>query len=157
MVNLDYNQQEFVANGKTYHVSDSMPAQRYWMYQKMRMELLVGANYGKIYESYDTILSLINRFVRGEDTLSELFVYIDSVKKGMSDLDKKHPIELYLCTLFVNRNGEDTSKWSPDLAKEKIEDWNEEKINTSFFLNLAIGSLSNLLQDYNTDSQSTTQ
>lgn len=56
------------------------------------------------------------------------------------EFTSKYPAALYLCTLFVIKEDEDLSKWSWDLANQKINDWDIENISCYDFFLLALYS-----------------
>ena len=63
---------------------------------------------------------------------------------SMKDDDyNRLPKAYFLCSLFIIREGEDLSTWSPKLAHEKIEDWTKENINPYDFFAIALHSSRN--------------
>jgi hypothetical protein len=54
---------------------------------------------------------------------------------GINDAMQKryHPV-LLMCTLFINEEDEDVSKYDEQRARDKLEDWKEYSVNDFFQL-----------------------
>jgi len=75
-----------------------------------------------------------------DKNLRDCINFMDSMK---DDDYKRLPKAYFLCTLFIIKEGEDLSEWSPDLAHEKIEDWTKENLNPFDFFAIALHSSKN--------------
>lgn len=79
--------------------------------------------------------------------VADTSVILDNILRGSVDADSKsHPV-LYICTLFINRNGEDRAEFSMELAEDKIRDWG--RINRDFFFTSAVDWLNAIGENLN--------
>lgn len=159
VVVLDPNTAEFSANGTTYYVCkelERLTIARYERYEQFNIELGFSL-------SFDSLFAAIKKAATDVFTGQHETAYIElkNIERGVAAISQnRNSIALYMCTLFINRAGEDLSDWSPDLADEKIEDWQRENIGVGFFLGVALSmvegyktAFNSILQDYSALSQ----
>lgn len=66
---------------------------------------------------------------------------LNNVESFKGTLTSRYPPGLFLCTIFIIKEGEDLSQnWTFDKAKEKIDDWLIENYNPFDFFQLALAS-----------------
>lgn len=66
---------------------------------------------------------------------------LNNMESFKGSLTSRYPAALYLCTIFIIREGEDLSNnWTFEGAKEKIDDWLMENYNPFDFFGLALAS-----------------
>ena len=75
-----------------------------------------------------------------DKNLRDCMNFMDSMK---DDDYGRLPKAYFLCSLFIIKEGEDLSTWSPALAHEKIDDWTKENINPYDFFAIALHSSRN--------------
>ncbi len=82
---------------------------------------------------------LVNKVWRGDANFTTLATHIESIAKNYfeDNLYRDH-ISLYLCSLFIVREGSDLTNWSIDEATEWIKDWVTEGLYAPDFFTLAI-------------------
>lgn len=159
VITLDPNTSEFTANGTTYFVAkdiERLTIARYERYEQFNIELGFSL-------SFDSLFAAIRKAATDVFTSHYETAYIElkNIERGISTIsENRNSIALYMCTLFINRAGEDLSDWSPDLADEKIQDWQRENIAVGFFLGVALSmvegyktAFNSILADYSALSQ----
>lgn len=159
VVSLDPNTAEFTANGTTYFVSkeiERLTIARYERYEQFNIELGFSL-------SFDSLFAAIKKAATDVFTGDHETAYIElkNIERGIATISsKRNSIALYMCTLFINKAGEDLSDWSPEQADEKITDWERENIGVGFFLGVALSmvegyktAFNSILADYSALSQ----
>ncbi len=88
----------------------------------------------------NTSRELVNNVWRGDAHFTELATHIESIAKNYfeDNLYRDH-ISLYMCTLFIVREGSDLTNWSIEDATQWINDWVKEGLYAPDFFTLAIG------------------
>ena len=70
--------------------------------------------------------------------MAQASVKVHNLMTGIADrVDKRQPVMLRICSLFVNTKGEDPNEWSDELAEKKINDWSKEGYAMADFFSLA--------------------
>lgn len=135
---------EFYANGTKYYIR---PIEEIWTVERMTAY----QNINTIFALAKTPLEIVEAFQKYKKIIIDMMTVetkakatdkliqhtynmIDSVYNNVN----RYPQALYICSLFVIRENEDVSKWSFELADEKINDWAMENYNMSDFLALAL-------------------
>jgi len=120
----------FTLGGKTWYVSDDISVNRLPELEKQLAHFINGVDIDKqqviLTEIYNDMNSM--KFVDGGHKLVNLLNATNLKKAGMH-----HP-KLLIATMYINEHKEDTSKWSLDIANEKIKAWGDG--NVSFFFEL---------------------
>jgi hypothetical protein len=145
----------FVANGNTYTIGtaeDSLTIARYKEYEKLQLEF----NFDATFESVASVLKQaskdINDITLGKSpnkSIIHVFAQLQTLlekfpKAGESLSYSRANFALLLCTLFINRTGEDLTKWNREAAQEKINDWIAEGYGLHGFFLLVIDFLRQL-------------
>ena len=136
----------FMANGKRYTIAKPDDGIGIWRYNQMN-KLLIPAQAGydsfvSMYKAWDTEIAKVMA-ISGEGA-SKLAMAnaVRTIKSNIAELDHMdYERWVTICTFFINREGEDTSKWSQADANAKIEDWCAANINVFDFFALALGRL----------------
>ena len=94
-------------------------------------------------DNLDTIIRLFD--VEGIDRMKLrkklLQDSLNNVESFKGELTSRYPAALFLCTIFIVKEGEDLSKnWTFERAKVKIDDWLLENYNPYDFFQLALAS-----------------
>ena len=86
-----------------------------------------------------TSRKLVNDVWRGDANFTTLATHIESIAKNYfeDNLYRDH-ISLYLCSLFIVREGADLTNWNIEEASEWIKDWVTEGLYAPDFFTLAI-------------------
>jgi hypothetical protein len=87
-----------------------------------------------------------------ENEPNDAYVILHNIVQGITDTRTKHIITMWVCSVFIYREGEDISDWSKQVALEKIEDW-KSSFDTGFFLQLRNRMFSGLENTWNIISQ----
>lgn len=140
---IDLSKDRFTANGKTYYMQpDQLTIERYQEYERLGLEMGFGVSYRDIYqtlaEAYK-VLTTGNSIMESHRKASDLLVNQMAAIKDQGET--RIPSHVVFCTLFCNTPGEDLTKWSEQLANDKIEDWKAEGLSAFDFFQLAASSL----------------
>ncbi len=138
-VRLDPAAASFRANGHTYTVDREMRlsiARDRWL-EKFGLYALLGRD----------AMSLLKEVRRAYDALNaskplDAGVVLDNIMKGAADLSAKEAPLLYICTLFINREGEDRRSYDLELGKQKIADWEVAGFERDVFMSWGLNFLS---------------
>lgn len=137
LVYLDPNTVEFTANSTTYFVNrdiERLTIARYEQYEKFNISLGFSIDFPTLSAALKNAGTLI---FSGD--AEGAYIEIQNIIRGVAMVsEKRSSIALSMCTLFINRAGEDLNEWSPEMAEEKIIDWEREGIAVGFFLGLAL-------------------
>lgn len=160
-------QTNFTANGTKYTVcapSEVFNFERQIAYQQIETALAlnqtpqqIASAFAKLYSNQIRLMGNTGaEWARLQDeNLRDCLNYVDAIKGDTKDSRfanlKRVPKALYLCTLFIVKEGEDLSTWSPKLAHEKIDDWIQENLNPFDFFSLALISSRNCQEIMKTD------
>jgi hypothetical protein len=87
-----------------------------------------------------------------ENEPNDAYVILHNIVQGITDTRTKHIITMWVCSVFIYREGEDISDWSKQVSLEKIEDW-KSSFDTGFFLQLRNRMFSELENTWNIISQ----
>lgn len=136
--------QSFIANGVTYHIEREgglSIARDRWL-EKLGLYSLLGRDAAGLLKESRRAYDAVNN-----GKLADAAVILDNLMKGAGDLEAKHGPIYYVCTLFVNREGEDRTKYEINDARRKVADWETEGIERSFFFGLGTAYLSSTADD----------
>jgi hypothetical protein len=155
---LKITDRKFEANGRTYlvsNVAESLTVGRHMEYEKMRFQY----SYLGSTEENEAILKevsqILNDVARGVGKRNILHAatllqsQLERVNKSRTEgySDSRIQYYLMLCTLFINLEGEDVTKWSMDNATDKINDWIVEGYAFSGFFLLVNDFLKDLMTE----------
>lgn len=149
LVKVNAEKGSFEANNRTYYIESSLSAQRWKEKNKLEIELGYGTSFLELFNQIRGAFEDINRN-RPADCSVKLYNIMD----GLTSLEKRDDPTLKYCTLFINEENEDRRFWNDDLARKKIEDWEEEGIDIAFFLTVSFNAISGLKELYLKTSQS---
>ncbi len=151
MQRIDFNQNPLVvpANGKEYKLLKELTIARFKELDKLEVEFFYGFNMQELFDKLKEIYELINK-----GKLADTPVKVHNLMTGVADkVDKREPVMLRICSLFLVTDDEDIHKWSEESAREKIMDWTEEGYAMSDFFTLAASLLPDFLKTYEEVSQ----
>lgn len=141
---------EFEANGVKYIVvspNDIFNIDKQTAYHNIKMAFDLNKTPTEIYQAFDRQLHLIMQLFGSKDA-DKVKITEELVRSAMNNketfksrLAQRFPAALFLCTIFIVREGEDLSKqWDFESAMTKIDDWLHENIKPIDFFRLALSS-----------------
>jgi hypothetical protein len=137
-------------SGKWYFVEyniNEIMLKRYEILEKFLLEM----NFSMTAEHLTrNIFNAMKMIKEGES--NDAYVILHNIAQGITDMRTKHMVTMWVCSVFIYREGEDISDWSKQIANEKIEDW-KSSFNTGFFLQLRNRMFKELENTWNTISQ----
>lgn len=147
---IDLSQGHFMANGNLYRIMiEDITLSRYEIYERYALEVGFGSTFEEIFE---TLKKIYDTTTTGESPLKALHeasLLAMNQLHGIKKYDEREPPSvLKFCTLFINKEGEDITKWSEHLAKEKINDWTKEGIAVQDFFLLASSAIRGFLDAF---------
>ncbi len=144
MKRLDFDKPTFEANGKTYRIESELNIMRYKAMEQLEIEFYYGFTMKEMFEKLKLAYGDINK-----NKLADSAVKIYQLMEGVADrVDKREPVILRTCSLFLNAEGEDINKWDEEIAAAKIADWQEEGYAMSDFFTLAANLVPGFIRHY---------
>jgi hypothetical protein len=141
---IDFEKGELVADGKTYKLATEMSINRFKALEALEIEFYYGFTMREMFEKLKASFLDLNKAKPADAA-----VKIHNIMKGVADrVDKREPVILRICSLFLNTEGEDVSEWSEELAKEKIDVWAKEGFLIDDFFTLAASTVPGFIKDY---------
>lgn len=138
------DEKEFVANGTTYRIAQSLSYDRWKDMQLLEVELGYGASVAELNKGLGEAFDLLNK-----QKFAEAAVRISALRTGLAALsDDRIPTILQLCCLFVNRKDEDIRTITPELIRSKVDDWRAEGIDIVNFFTWALAVLPGFMRAY---------
>jgi hypothetical protein len=138
----------FEANGNEYFIQKSLSVDYMEHFERKEIEFGFGASFQVISSALVEVFQLLNK--REEVSAG---VLVRDLIKGIANLEERHTSAVELCTLFMLRKGEDTSKYDEKLAEEKIADWKAANIDVNFFFQHAALSVNGFIHAFRTNFQ----
>lgn len=142
----------FEANGVKYTIrtaDEGVSIHRFNEYQKMSGMLGFATTFQKMYDNHQKSIKLANGVVSGKNTFTDLVLHLNAMQEGILQAsEERNSLALYICTLFIIREGEDVTTWSMEQARDKIDDWNREGYHAEDFFFLALGSVTGFKNAY---------
>lgn len=131
----------FTANGKRYipmHPEAKMSVGIWRHYEKFRMVLGTGRNFGQLIEALQDIENELGADKPFPEIRVASILKINTIKRGVVEMTaERHNIGLYMATLMIRREGDSWTEWSMEMADEYIADWKDVAIDDLFFFALA--------------------
>jgi hypothetical protein len=137
---VDIKAKSFTTTKYRYHIVSTLPIDRYIAYCKMQLEVGFDVTFLGIIKALQDVCIMAN----GGGRNGEIYALAHNTLNGIEKINDRRIPVLTLCALFILREDEDIIKIDEQIMQEKIDDWAEEGIETSFFLKLAV----NLIQGY---------
>lgn len=141
---LDIEQGWFEANGVKYIVENSLSTGRFKDYEKLQHHIGFGVDFQSAFNTMKDVYEMLNK-QKFADCAVKIHNYINGISQKLDD--RVNPA-FYMCTLFMNREGEDLTKWDEELAKRKIEDWHKEGYDVQDFFSFAVQQVTGLSLAY---------
>ena len=147
---LNLEEKTFVANGRTYHVTQHVCIDRFIEFERLQAHAGFGIDFKNIYEKLGKAYEHMNK-----NKLADAAVIIHNLANGIGENlnDRAHPI-LNMCALFINREDENAGVLDEDLMEAKIEDWKAEGYAMNDFFQLAFNYVDGFIPAYNEIIQS---
>jgi hypothetical protein len=134
LVTLTDGIKSFEANGIKYNVHGSISIERYTLFEEFGLVYGTGSPFKQV---FDTLMSAMQMLNSHPVRLADLSILLNKTLTNIANLESKETYALQVCSLFINREGEDIASWSPETAFGKIADWRAEGIDARFFLRLS--------------------
>lgn len=141
---------KFMANGNKYVVmnpNDVFNIDKQTAYYNIKMAFDLNMTPTEIYKSFSDLKGLVFQLFGSKDSdkvkITEELVksVMNNTETFKSRLSQRFPPALFLCTIFIIKDGEDLSKqWNFKDAKAKIDDWLIENYKPVDFFSLALTS-----------------
>lgn len=140
---IDIKSGVFEANGHIYKVQvDQITISRFEIYEKLALEIGISATFEDLFNSVKSIYDKLTTCEIPMKGNHESSVIAMNLLHGLKKYGDGEPHQvLRFCTLFINREGEDLTKWDEHMAKDKITDWEKEGIAMADFFLLATGAI----------------
>lgn len=140
---LNYEDSQFIANGKTYFVKNSLSVERFRWFEKYQVDFGFGRSYKSIHESLKKSIEFANKG-KGLEAWNLVFNLMNAVGEG---LEKRTNNAMMICALFIVTEEEDLTKWDEQEQQKKIEDWNAEGYDVNSFFRLAANLVEGFIED----------
>jgi hypothetical protein len=145
LVLLEDGTQTFEAAGCKYYVAESFSIERYTIFEEFGLVFGTGSPFMQVFNTLVEAMKMLNSHpVR----LGDLSVMINKTLTNIAHIEGRETYAFQVCTLFINRVGENPATWSPEDAKAKIADWKAAGLDARFFLRLAALSVSGFIDAY---------
>lgn len=130
----------FVANGNRYVITDKISIERWKEYEKLQMRLTYGVNFEQLNDNLKKAFSLLNK---SQPEPLKAGIILHNIMSGIKDADDESRVHpgLLMCTLVMNKEGEDVSTFDEQVAMDKIKDWREEGLDILSFFSWALNSI----------------
>lgn len=145
------DQRVFDANGKRYHISETISFARYQKAQELIIQAGYGAGFSEIFVNLRKAYDMLNA-----SKPADAAVIIYNIMYGITELEKKKNPALMLSALYVNYEGEDMTDVDENRLQAKIDDWAME-YDVSFFYSLGINIIPGLIPAYEIASKDFSQ
>jgi hypothetical protein len=126
--NLSY--EPFEASGRKYRFikpGDPIGIKKWQEYEKLKIVAGVGRSFVEIANTLKEVNALLGADKPFADIRTEGILLVDSLRRSIIDMsNERHSKFLYLCTIFIYRDGTNPAEWDFETATEVIEDWAAE-------------------------------
>ncbi len=153
---INFEDKQFTANGKTYFVEQSLSYRRWIEWRKIQPQLAFDCDYGTMFAQLRKAYDLLNqRDQKPLDAGNILFNLMNGIQQAMDD--KQVPLVMRLCALFMNTADEDRTTITEEMIQVKADDFNTEGISMHSFFLFAISSIPNFIPNYESTIQDISQ
>lgn len=143
LIGLPPETREFVANGTRYRVTGNVGLFRFLLLEQFGVEFTFTGGIPQIFKQAVATREAMQKVQWVDAALAN-----EQILNGIARIDEKQNYALQVCSLFINREGEDLRKWSQELADDKISDWNDAGLDAGFFLIFAARSVPGFIAVY---------
>jgi hypothetical protein len=131
---LKVDELKFEANGKTYHIINTLSLGRAIQFDRYIPELKAGASLS----DFHNVLTQIREY-QNSLKFVEASVLLDNLQNAVELKSRDMPTFLKICSLFMCYDGEDAKEQvSEELLYEKVDDWITEGYTQDGFFYLAV-------------------
>lgn len=140
---IDFSKGYFEADGAKWYITDGISVARYQVFEELSLQFAFNATFAEIFKQLRILWDNQNAMKFAENA-----VILHNLMMGIVEMEqKKHPVALRICALFINEENENIVEYSEVKMDEKIERWGKEVDVTPFFL-LACNLVSGYLPAY---------
>ena len=138
-------EKSFMANGTKYYITDKVSVARFKEYEKLSIKLTYGVDFKSMFSTLKKVYAALN-----DKRFADSSVMVHNLMSGIAEAEdeKRTQPALMLCTLFINRDGEDVGVYDEAICLEKISDWEKEGINMLDFFHLALSAIHGFRETY---------
>lgn len=141
-VMLEPDAKSFMANGREYRVTSSITFERYEAYEVLQIEVGLARTFEQFSEEIKECYNLCNQVASGKHVFADLAVKLRDLMIGVQLVGSQEtPAVLKLCSLFINREGEDIRTIDDAIMEQKIQDWRQAGIDLRWFFSFALRSI----------------
>lgn len=141
---IDFKSGQIPAGGKVYKITPELTINRFKILEELEVEFYYGFTMSDMFAKLKDAFDLMDK-----SKVAQASVTIHNLKEGIADrIDKREPVMLRICSLFLVTDGEDLNEWSDELAKQKIDDWSKEGYDINDFFSLAANLVPGFMKDY---------
>lgn len=141
---IDFSSPTLEANGNTYKIVKELSINRFRELEKLEIEAFYGFDAQGMFDKLKNTWNDLNK-----SKVADATVKIYQLMEGMADkVDKREPVMLRICSLFLIKDGENVNEWNEELANEKIEDWSKEGYAIDDFFSLAASLVPGFIKNY---------
>lgn len=119
---------------------------RWSLLSKMSAVLGYGADVKTQLDNLRKARQIVNDVLKGKGDILELGVHLQAVEDGIrKENEMRYHFSFYTAALFIVREGEDLTKYSDEMATDKIDDWNDAGYDATDFFLLVLNVAPNFL------------
>lgn len=140
---IDFSKKYFECDGSKFFVEDTLSFERYQKLEEFSLEFGFSASFADIFKVLRKIWDNHNKL-----NFADNAVLLHNLMKGIVDLEqKKSPVSLRICALFINEENEDRTEYNEAKMQSKIDRWGKE-LDINPFFHLAVSLVQGYLSAY---------
>jgi len=141
----------FEANGRKYHIAESLSVERWRYYEDFQALVGFGRSFDDVFQNVKKAYEALQH-----PKIADASVILHNILTGVKEkLDQRHHPALMICTLFINYEGEDEKIYDEEIMKTKIEDWKQEGFDVNDFFTIAWNLVPGFIKTYKEDLENT--
>lgn len=133
----------FEANGKTYHIEDTLSIERWIFMNELTIELGFGVEFQEMQKQWLNVLELADKMQFGKIVISA-----HNMVNGISKVYSRKPMILKFCALFMNTEHEDRGIITEEQISIKIDDWTKEGLGIDGFFVFSLLKVKGLAENF---------
>ncbi len=141
---IDFASGKVPAGGKVYKIAPELTINRFKVLEELEVEFYYGFTMSDMFTKLKDAFEMMDK-----SKVAQASVKIHNLMTGIADrVDKREPVMLRICSLFLITDDENINEWSEELAKQKIDDWAGEGYDINDFFSLAANLVPGFMKDY---------
>jgi len=135
----------FEANGKKYHVSNTLSVERWRYFEDFQAMVGLGRSFQDVFDNVKKAYEALQH-----PKIADASVILHNILVGVGEkLEERHDPALMLCALFINEEGEDERVYDLEKMNDKIKNWQKEGYAMADFFSLAFNLVPDFINSYN--------